>query len=173
MRVNRITELYEGLSSRELALMAFNRLGEMDPAEINRIADVVPRRTYTGMDSDFREWAQRLTDVAAVWGFTYWRLRCQCLACLVAMYAPSGLAEEASARAAALERKLIAHDNVLVEICEAHGIDPDAVRRYSDAKPYEPLLEADVLEPDADYAATLRSELLGLLPGAEVAVVSG
>lgn len=167
MKRDRIAKLYEGLTNKERAVLAFHYMTDINELELERVAAAVPMKTYECSDMEYRQWLNSLADMAALWAIEHWKTYSSKLAALGALHLMIARNEldEVQAMMDAHEKwesHLLALDCALLAICEEHGVDPAAVRRMAGANPFDPV---SALEPDAEYQATMQTNLSRLLGG--------
>ena len=167
MKQDRIANLYEGLTNKELAALAFCYMTDTNELELERVAAAVPMKIYKCPDIEYQRWLNGFAAMAALWAIEYWQNYSRFLAALVALHLM--IASKAWDRMQAMmdvpvkwESHLLALDRALLVICEEHGIDPDAVRRMAGADPFDTVY---ALEPNAEYQATMQANLSLLLGG--------
>jgi len=167
MKQDRIANLYEGLTNKELAALAFRYMTDTNELELKRVVAAVPIKAYECSDIEYQQWFNRFADMAAFWAIEYWRNYSQFLAALWVLHLMIARKEwdEVQAMIDAPEKwesHLLALDRALLVICEEHRIDPDAVRRMAGTDPFNPVY---ALEPNAEYQATMQANLSMLLGG--------
>lgn len=167
MKQDRIAKLYEGLTNKERAALAFRYMTDTNELELERVAAAVPMKTYECPDMEYQRWLNGFGDMAALWAIEHWQTYSRKLAALWALHLMIARKELDKVQAMMeahekWESHLLALDRALVAICEEHGIDPDAVRRMAGADPFDPLY---ALEPDVEYQATMQANLSRLLGG--------
>lgn len=167
MKQDRIAKLYEGLTNKERAALAFRHMTAVNELELERVAAAVPTKTYECPDMEYQRWLNGFADMAAMWAIEHWKTYSRKLAALGALHLMIARKELDKVQAMMdahekWESHLLALDRALLAICEEHGIDPDAVRRMAGADPFEPVY---ALEPDAEYQATMQANLSRLLGG--------
>ena len=75
-----IAKMYKHLSTQELALLAFSSLANGDELEQARIADAVPRHTYSCLDAGFTQHLDRVFNMACCWAIQYWQCQTRTIA---------------------------------------------------------------------------------------------
>jgi hypothetical protein len=180
-----ISKLYKHMSSKELALLAFANLANRDELEQARIIDAVPRHTYSCLDATFSEYLDRVFNMACCWSIQYWQCQARLMAangCLLAH-----LKDKDDIQQWALDdeirdhhaRRLAAVEVALVELCQEHGIDIEAVKQIAGiTTDFKSNIELDLsapltmsqksvfknsTEPDPSYLAQMKSDMLGVL----------
>lgn len=164
---DRIAKLYEGLTNKERAALAFRYLIDTNELELERVSAAVPMKTYKCPDMEYRLWLGSFFDMAAMWAIEHWQTVSRMLNALVTLHVMIACKEldKVPPMLDAVEKwesNLLALDRALLAICEEHGIDPDAVRRLAGAVPFEPVR---ALEPNAEYQATMQTNLSRTLWG--------
>lgn len=167
MKQDRIAKLYEGLTNKERAALAFRYMTDTNKLELERVAAAVPMKIYKCPDMEYKRWLNGFADMAALWAILHWQTYSQKLAALGTLYLMIVRKERDKIQAMMdehekWESRLLALDRALLAICEEHGIDPDAVRRMAGADPFDPVY---ALEPDAEYRSTMQANLSRLLGG--------
>ena len=167
MKQDRIAKLYEGLTNKERAALAFHYMTDTNELELERVAAAVPMKLYECPDMEYQRWLNGFADMAALWAIEHWQTYSRRLAALGALHLMIARKELGKVQAMMdahekWESHLLALDRALLTICEEHGIDPDAVRRMAGADPFDPVY---ALEPDAEYQATMQANLSRLLGG--------
>lgn len=131
MKESRTTKLYNGLSGRELAAVAFFHTAEQNQIEIDRLLSVVPRRNYSCLDAAFTEYSDHFASVVIFWGSEYWRKLFMHTAALLETYHTDGeqlkIWERIDTTAAALDT----WHAVLSAWCERHNLDLDAAYKIA------------------------------------------
>jgi hypothetical protein len=97
MPVDRIARLYEGLTLKERAVLAFSYLTELNVQEVDRILATVPRKVYRMLDDEHTRWADGLRSMALFFGMEHWRFQARSLAAsgfLMHMYNKPDVSEE-------------------------------------------------------------------------------
>jgi len=166
MKSDRITKMYEGLSNKELALLSFQYLSEMNELECERVAGAVPVKSYICREVEYRQWLDGFFNLSAQFGIEHWRTKYRNLASTMALR----FALEANDidkinsmldAHSLCETRLLALDHALVAVCDEHGIDANSVRRLAGVEPFAPM-HAD-LKPDAAYQTEMQINLTRLL----------
>jgi len=152
MRKDDITKMYEGLNSKERALLAFRYLTDTNELEYKRLIDTAPRKNYVCADHEFQDAFGNIFDMAAYWGIEYWK------ACFLREMAVN---EDMMGGARNWDARVMGLDEALKAVCERHSIHLDAARRVSGAIEFHPMFEGT--EPDAEFQATQESQLERLL----------
>lgn len=156
----RITRLEEGLSPKEKAALVFSLQVKEEWDEAARIERSVSTGCSRIPDVTYWDRSNRLTILAFAWGFMHYQQVAMCeplYECLRHQTNGRDRAEIVDGLATAIgrvESRLVALDTTLQEVCEANGVDVQAVRRLVDVKePYSPAFDTT---PDAEYSAKLR-----------------
>ena len=150
MPVDRIARLYEGLTLKERAVLAFSHLTELNVQEVDRILATVPRKVYRMLDDEHTRWADGLRSMALFFGMEHWRFQTRSLAAsgfLMHMYNKPDVSEEEDERVGVCfdawgvwETRLMTMDVALEAVCAKHKVDAAAIRRYCDIEgPYQAL----------------------------------
>ncbi len=173
MKQDRINKLYEGLTNKELATLAFRVMaddGEADHAELElrRVASAVGRKSYECTDMEYQDWVTKFRDMAAFWSVLYWQEMAATYQATALLHAARADDDEPKVLKLALKvielrhSRLVALDEVLGEVCSAHGIQPDSIRQICGAVPSKKAAEE---EPHATYLGTLRRNFSKILNG--------
>lgn len=166
MKQDRISKMYEGLSSKELAVLSFHCMTDMNELERERVAGAVPVKAYICPDLIYRRWLDGLCNMASLYAIEYWHLYSRSLEATVAMHVmeEANLMDKAKSAFEAStiwKSRLLALDCALLIVSEEYGIDPDAVRSMAGSKHIIPM-RADI-KPDAAHQAELQKNMEGLL----------
>jgi hypothetical protein len=163
----RLDKVYEGLSNREKANLAFGCVARADKAGAERIDATLSWKTYRALDLDFFDRVHRLGDFAFFWAVQYWRTKCATTAALglvARAWAKEDdrLTEQALGMLEEAEGRLLALLTMLDEICQAHGVDKEAVLKIAGAeRDDEPIAMAE--EPVQDEETDEIRRLLTML----------
>ena len=159
---NRLGKLHEGLSPGEKAALVFASIARLDTAEADRIVATVPIKAYRTLDLDYSDRLSRLSAMASFWGLRHWREMFE-MTVAFGMMNHARHAENEDLRTQAfkwfqiVQGRLVALDAVLKDLCDANGVDVEAMRKFADVDgPWEPIGEPT---PDAGFGA----EILGML----------
>lgn len=158
MKKDRITKLYDGLSSHELAALAFNGSVNLDWSEMERIIGAVPKHIYSMPDADYMRRIEDIRIFALVWGMTHWKetaLRYMANTWLLFGEKSADELKQLFAIIRQKESRLLALENVLIAVCGKYGVDPDAVRAWSGIDPFS--TPFDNLAPDLAYQAEMQA----------------
>jgi len=153
MTTDRISKLYDSLTTKQRAALVFNHWGSKDEAEIARIAQSIPVLNYRGRDPTFFSWVNDFSEMASAWAILHWRGRCASLGAMWVGYALMRQheyvkADESFQEASQGEARLLALDVALDDVCSAHGIDSNVVRQLAGTESYRatrPGIAADLL----------------------------
>ena len=166
MTPNRITKLYDSLTTKQRAALVFNHSGDSNEVEIRRISATIPVISYRSRDPEYFCWLNYFFEMASTWAITHWRGRCATLAAMWSGYTSTRQhnytgAETSFQEAQQGEGRLMALDDALDAVCNDHGIDPAAVRRLAGTERYCPLKEG--VSVDLAYREQVRMTLSGIL----------
>lgn len=169
MKPDRITKLYEGLTNKERAALAFCCLTENNKVELDRITARVPRATYVCLDLEYRTWIETFYHLARLWAIEHWQIYARKLAeiALAQHHLKRGELAETESYLQLVEyreRQLLALDRAMEAVCQEHGFDMDSVRRIAGTAPFVPV-HANTA-PDAEFQADIErsfSEVLSQL----------
>lgn len=167
-----VEDLYERLSPRELAAMAFHycAVPGHTERELEQIENAVPRRDYRGPDIAYKSAFTAFSSFATVWALSHWQHRhrhAAVMGWLLAVRNKKGdarIVQQAVDMLWEVEGQLLAMDHALEDLCEAHGIDPADVRRIASTEPYVPIIKSDTLIANPEYLEEVRESLSQLLP---------
>jgi len=171
MKTDRITKMYDHLTNKERAMLAFRYMTEMNEVELDRIEATVPRHTYQCLDLDYQSWLGLLFHFASAWAIDYWQT-------YVKKVAATAVALDLSRRGGELEQveasfeklgeweaQLVALDRALEAVCAEHGFDADSVRRWAGVGTFAP--PHGNTEPDARLQAEMNEILSTFFRGRE------
>lgn len=164
MNQNRVTKMYDGLTNKERAALAFHYLTDANELELKRVEASVPVKLYRCPDLDYLDWLDSFFNMAALWAIEHWQMYSRSLTALVALHINcDNLEKEKSIIEvhAIWESRLLALDCALLVVCDEHGIDPNRVRRLAGTKAFSPMSART--KPDADYQADMQVCLARLL----------
>jgi hypothetical protein len=175
MPVDRIAKLYEGLTLKERAILAFSYLSELNSQEADRILATVPRKLYRMVDADHIRWVEGLRRMAMMFGMEHWRFQAKAFAAssfLMHMYNKPDVSEEEDERIGICfkawgvwETRLLTMDAALEAVCSKHNVNAAAVRRCCDIEgPHQALGPGEV---DAELLAEMTKAYDDLLQGWE------
>ncbi|MHB8622072.1 MAG: hypothetical protein ACYC9J_00440 [Sulfuricaulis sp.] len=173
-----IENMYDRLTPRELAAIAFHYYATPGDTEreLQQIYDAVPRRDYSGLDLEFKNWDIAFIGFATTWSLLYWQVRCRDMALMgywLGVQAQKDKTHVIPLIDYALWEiagQLLALDRVLEDICAEHGIDPADVRWIADTEPYKPIIKSDKLIPNPELREELHAKLSQLFPGHKPAI---
>lgn len=164
MKESRINKMYEKLTNKERAVLAFRYLSDANELELKRVEGSVPIKTYDCPDVEYQFWFDGFFNMAALWSIEHWKVYSRSLTALVALHLMDNQLDKVKSMLdahAIWESRLLALDCALLSVCEEHGIDPDAVRRLAGTEVFSPM-SAD-LKPDAEYQVAMRANMARLL----------
>lgn len=163
MHNKRLERLYQELSPKETATLAFSHLARGNRAEADRIRDLVPMKVFRLIDPEHVDHFERLRRATLYYGMERWRYEAHC-------YAASGFvihcyrSQDTEVEEQVLtcfeawqvwETRLASLDAALESVCSKHGMDVADVRRMVNVNgPYrilgpgevDPKLVADMTE---------------------------
>ncbi len=178
MKQNVVTKIYEKMTPKERAKMAFEALCIGDTETAAEITKTVPRYTYNSVDTDYRGDLQHYFDVASMWSIEYWRSYCKMLAAISIQSTTKDTEKDQLDSAIDLELfwegRLIALGLVLQAIEKSHGLKINTVTHYAGANSifgldYDPKkLKSDALEYYEMTIQLYQSILDGEKPSNEV-----
>jgi hypothetical protein len=164
MKQDRVAKMYEGLNSKEQALLAFNYLTENNELEIKRIGDAVPTHKYVCKDAEFMSWFDKIFNFAAYWSTEHWKAYAYLMETRFNIQVALNKKNHDEVKRlldvfGKMEARLLAVDAAMLAVCEDHDIDADGFRRMAGCDTFS----NDGLEPDADYLAELLTNFGRLL----------
>lgn len=121
-----MNRLYQNMTAKELASLAFSHIAHTDEKALNEIILHVPRYTYHIPDAVYRHHLERISITAMYWGMAFWK---QCAAYGISGIRELGKYDEKEMPIQA--RKLKAHVLAMRRLCDSHGISFEAVCRYT------------------------------------------
>ncbi len=162
MKRDPITKMYDKLTPKQQAALAFNHLLTGNEAETDKVVGAVRYKNYNCKDAEFEEPFDSYRTMALVWTIEYWQLYGQQLEALVRLnlhtrrkdWIRADLAHEQLEH---LGSCLSAIDRALRKVCEVQGIDANAVRAMAGCRP------ASATTPDLAYESDLREQLEGII----------
>jgi hypothetical protein len=169
MKEKRITKLYEGMTSKQKAVLTLHYIAENNAPEIGRIRSTVPWKEYRCIDGEYTDWRDQLMGISMVWGLTYWQtlfahanaVRRITRLDLKAADDETLKAFDAAGREAEWSlTQLVTLQAALKEVCSEHGIDPDDAIKIAGV----PVRNRPKCEPDASYQAEIAQKLRECLP---------
>lgn len=170
MKADRISKMYENLTSKEKALLSFHYSVTGNTTEADRIAAMVPWKTYKMRDAEFLDWLHAVHHVAEFWGSQHWKMQAERLAALSGILIMQEREDydrlEAFTETFELwEACLLALDVATESVCTQHGIDPSTIRALYDAERFRP--RNTRMAPDAEYLAAVEARLAEILEALE------
>ena len=164
---DRIAKAYRGLTTDQLAALAFHYMTDANDLEFKRVADAVPLKDYRCPDVSYQARLDGYTRFAAYWAIEHWRLRCHKAEMLGAALAAIRRGEDFEKSDDLLyaheqaESCLLTLDAALMAICTDNNIDPADVRRIAGTEAYKPMREG--MAPDGAMQAAMQSAFAELL----------
>lgn len=158
MKRDPIAKMYDKLTPKQQAALAFNHLLTGNEAETDKVVDAVRYKNYSCKDSDFEEPFDSYRTMVLVWTIEYWQLYAQQLEALVRLNLHTRRkdwirADQTHEQLERLGSCLSAIDCALRSVCDAQGIDADAVRVMAGCRAFVPTA------PDAEHEAGARKQL--------------
>lgn len=160
-----LSKLYKHMSSKELALLAFANLANNDELEQARLADAVPRHTYSCFDAAFTQYLDNVLNMALCWSIQYWQCQTRKMAAngvllahlhddtdIIQLALDDEMVERYSQQIAALER-------ALEEVCIEYHIDISTVKQIAGITTNT----THKTTPDADYLQHIKGEMCAVL----------
>jgi hypothetical protein len=158
--------MYEALTMKECAALAFRYMVELNDLELERIEDTVPLVNYRLRNLEYLNWHDRFCGLAHWWTVNHWQLQWAVMAATVACLSARRKhdyqqADQYHARLEQAEWRLIALDCALDAICREHGLAAEAVRSLASTQPYSPL--HGITGPDSAFQEWAQGSLRSLL----------
>ena len=162
MKRDPIAKMYDKLTTKQQAALAFNQLISGNQVETERVIDAVPIRTYRCKDLDFQDQFEGYKMMALLWALEYWQLYAQRMEALVRLnlyirrrdWIKADLAHEQLEH---LGSCLSAIDRALEVICEARCLDAGAIREMAGCKPTR------AITPNKEYTESMTEKLREML----------
>jgi hypothetical protein len=158
MKRDPIAKMYDKLTTKQQAALAFNHLMTGNQIETERVISAVPIKSYRCKDSDFQDQFESYRVMALLWSVEYWQLYAQQLETLVRLNLYTRRkdwikADQAHEQLEHVGSCLSAIDRALKSVCEAQGLDSAAVRLMAGCRP------STVFAPDLAYESEVREQL--------------
>ena len=162
MKRDPIAKLYDKLTPKQQAALAFNHLLTGNEAETDKVVDAVRYKNYSCKDLDFEEPFDSYRTMALLWSIEYWQLYAQQLEALVRLNLNTRRkdwirADQAHEQLERLGSYLSAIDRALRSVCEVQGIDANAVRVMAGCR------AVSATAPDLAYESEVREQLEGVI----------
>lgn len=154
----RIDRLYESLSNRERAVLAFRYLVNLNEGELERVRQSVPRKVYECSDEEFTGLFDSLYHMSCWFAVERSRIFGSVLSVLFDLHNCEDSSRSLGAVFHALDRSLASLDAGLLVVCKRYNIDPDPVQRMSATDLSVRLFTGT--NPDPEYQAAVE-ECLG------------
>ena len=140
MKRDPIAKMYDKLTAEQQATLAFNHLMTGNQIETERVISAVPMKCYRCKDLDFQDQFESYRVMALLWSVEYWQLYAQQLETLVRLNLHTRRkdwikADQAHEQLKHIGSYLSAIDRALQSVCEAQGLDPEAVRLMAGCRP--------------------------------------
>ena len=158
MKRDPIARMYDQLTPKQQAALAFNHLLTGNKAETDRVVDAVPYKSYRCKDLDFEDQFDSYRRMTMVWSIEYWQLYAQQLETLVRLNLYTRRkdwikADQAHEQLEHIGSHLSAIDRALQSVCEAQGLDSEAVKLMAGCRP------SMAFAPDLAYESEVREQL--------------
>jgi hypothetical protein len=158
MKRDPIAKMYDKLTTKQQAALAFNHLMSGNQVETERVVGAVPMRAYRCKDLEFQDQFESYKTMALLWSIEYWQLYAQRLEALVRLnlYVRRRdwlKADQAHEQLEHLGACLSAIDRALQGVCEARGIDSGAVRLMAGCRSFASTA------PDLTYQSVMQEKL--------------
>lgn len=149
-----ITNLYQGLSNKEKAVLSFEA-SKTNSNEFSRIKNSVKSEIVEMKEHEYRSWLIKLNIFSSTWSMLHFKENEKYLVAMAVFY--SGEAEEDATeeqqsavfiQIQQQKARLCAIDNALEHLCNKHGLSTESVRKYADI---EIFFTADEASPDIEY----------------------
>jgi len=158
MKRDPIAKMYDKLTPKQQAALAFNHLLTGNEAETDKVVGAVRYKNYSCKDADFEEPFDSYRTMVLVWVIEYWQLYAQQLEALVRLNLHTRRkdwikADQAHEQLERQSRCLSAINRALQGVCEARGIDAAAVRVMAGCRPFASAAS------DVEHEAEFREQL--------------
>ena len=158
MKRDPIAKMYDKLTTKQQAALAFNHLMTGNQIETERVISAVQMKSYRCKDLDFQDQFESYRVMALLWAVEYWQLYAQQLEALVRLnlytrrkdWIKADLAHEQLEHVGSY---LSAIDRALQSVCEAQGLDSEAVKLMAGCRP------SMAFAPDLAYESEVREQL--------------
>jgi hypothetical protein len=162
MKRDPIAKMYDKLTTKQQAALAFNHLITGNQIETERVISAVPIKSYRCRDLDFQDQFESYRVMALLWTVEYWQLYAQQLEALVRLNLYTrrkdwNKADQAHEQFDYTGSCLSAIDRALQSVCEAQGLDTEAVKLMAGCRPLA------ATAPDAEHEADVRGHLNGIV----------
>lgn len=179
MRKNDVTKLYEKMTVKERAKMAFESLCYGDTESAKKIAISVPRYTYRMADYEFKNPLDGYFQVAHIWSSEYWKSYAKMVAIIGLQasklsqnvdYQDDIENEELDRLHSLWEHRLFALGVILKALEKSHNISIETLPQFADAHTIYGLeLEVEYLEGDArEYYDMHLAQFVSFIDGTDV-----
>lgn len=167
MNLNRIARLYDALTNRERAALAFDSLVEGNEEELENIKASIPRQTITGPVLEYSKWFDAFWNVSSYVAIEYWRIKALTHQAFCGYYILSRRDEFEKSEIKFEEfisghRSVLALNNALDLVCTKYGLNPEAVRKFVGMDANEKSLHGK-LEADEEIVGIFRKKLSGVI----------
>ena len=158
MKRDPIAKMYDKLTTKQQAALAFNHLMTGNQIETERVISAVPMKSYRCKDLDFQDQFESYRVMALLWSVEYWQLYAQQLEALVRLNLHTRRkdwikADQAHEQLEHIGSYLSAIDRALQSVCEAQGLDAGAVKLMAGCRP------SMAFAPDLAYQSEVREQL--------------
>ena len=158
MKRDPIAKMYDKLTTKQQAALAFNHLMTGNQIETERVISAVPTKSYRCKDLDFQDQFESYRVMALLWAVEYWQLYAQQLEALVRLNLHTRRkdwikADQAHEQLEHIGSCLSAIDRALQSVCEAQGLDAGAVKLMAGCRP------SMAFAPDLAYQSEVREQL--------------
>ncbi len=139
MKRDPIAKMYDKLTTKQQAALAFNHLISGNQIETERVIDAVPMQNYRCKDLEFQDQFESYKTMALLWSLEYWQLYAQQMEALVQLNVHTRhrdwiKADQAHEQLVHIGSCLSAIDRALQGVCEAQGLDAEAIREMAGCK---------------------------------------
>lgn len=162
MKRDPIAKMYDKLTTKQQAALAFNHLMTGNQIETERVISAVPMKSYRCKDLDFQDQFESYRVMALLWALEYWQLYAQQLEALVRLNLHTRRkdwikADQAHEQLEHIGSYLSAIDRALQSVCEAQGLDAGAVKLMTGCR------QLAATTPDAAHEAEVQEHLNGIV----------
>ena len=159
MKSDPIAKMYNKLTIKQQAALAFNHLMSGNQVETERVIDAVPMKVYRCKDLEFQDQFESYKMMALYWSLEYWQLYAQQMEALVRLNVYTRhrdwiKADQAHEKLEHIGSCLSAIDRALQSVCETQGVDAWAVRLMAGCRP------SMAFAPDLAYESEVREQLV-------------
>lgn len=158
MKRDPIIKMYNNLTPKQQATLAFNHLLNGNEAETDKIINAVAYKNYRCKDLEFQDQFESYRTMVQLWSLEYWQLYAQQLEALVRLNIYIRRkdwikADQVHEELEHIGSCLSATVRALQSVCEAQGIDADTVKNFAECK------STLLFSPDEEYRSIISNQL--------------